>query len=144
MSDLSFILPNFPLTPHDQNIVLNLEKLNITISDLLTLDQLDVSKRAVISILDLRRFTKEVIEALHSSLQPLNAEFGAKVAIKTEAEGGSLRLGLTGFEAWKSQLYLSTGDSELDRTLNGGIMTGGLTEIVGERYYRFHSFQYHC
>jgi len=132
MSDLLSVLPDFPLTPQTHNIVLSLEKHDITTSDLLTLEQLDISKRTSISLLDLRRFIKEVAKALHSSIRSAydTRERGNRTA---DLDYGSVLLGTTAFDVWKSQVYISTGDSEFDRALNGGIMTGGLTEIVGER-----------
>ena len=130
MSDLLSVLPNFPLTPQTHKIVLSLEKHDITTSDLLTLEQLDISKRTSISLLDLRRFIKEVAKALHSSIGPAYDTTNRT----TEVDYGDVLLGVTAFDVWKSQVYISTGDSEFDRVLNGGIMTGGLTEIVGERY----------
>ncbi|KAF8426645.1 DNA repair protein RAD57 [Tirmania nivea] len=131
MSDLLSVVPDFMLTPQTHKIVLSLEKHDITISDLLVLEQLDISKRTSISLLDLRRFIKEVANALHSSIGSAydTNERGNTTA---EVDNGGVLLGMTAFDVWKSQVYISTGDSEFDRALNGGVMTGGLTEIVGE------------
>jgi len=130
MSDLLSVVPDFPLTPQTHKIVLSLEENDITTSDLLTLEQLDISKRTSISPHDLRRFIKEVTKALHTSIGSAYVT-SEKTA---ELDDDSVLLGVTAFDVWRSQVYISTGDSELDRALNGGIMTGGLTEIVGERY----------
>ena len=133
MSDLLSVLPDFLLTPQTHKIVLSLEKHDLTTSDLLTLEQLVISKRTSISLLDLRRFIKEVAKALHSSIGSAY-DTSERVNRTTEVGYGGVLLGMTAFDVWKSQIYISTGDSEFDKALNGGIMTGGLTEIVGERY----------
>lgn len=131
MSDLLSVLSDFPLTPETNKIVLSLEKHDITTSDLLTLEQLNISKRTSISLLDLRRFIKEVVKALHSSIGSAY-DISERVNRTAEVDYAGVLLGMTAFDVWKSQAYISTGDSEFDRALNGGIMTGGLTEIVGE------------
>lgn len=133
MSDLLSVLPDFPFTPQTHDIIISLEKQNISTADLLTLEQLDISKRATISLLDLRRFIKEVANALHTSI---GSTYDTKDEVVAATAVGNARepLGFTGLEVWKYQLYMSTGDSVLDGVLNGGIMSGGITEIVGERY----------
>ena len=133
MSDLLSTVPDFPVTPHYHKILQSLEKQDITISDLLTLEQLDIAKRASISLSDLRTLTREVVKALHSSVE-LSHGAGDKGYVVARSMPGVASFGISGFNAWESQRYISTGDSNLDSALSGGIMCGGITEIVGERY----------
>lgn len=132
MSDLLSIIPDFPVTPH-HNTLLSLERQDITTSDILTLEQLDIAKRASISLSDLRTLTKEVVKALHPNSE-LSHGTGGKECTITGLRPVVGSFGMSGFNAWEIQRYISTGDSNLDLALNGGIMCGGITEIVGERY----------
>lgn len=130
MTDLLRTLPNFKLTPQRSSILTALETRHITTSDLLTLEPLELSRRAVVSLLDLRRFIQDVIEALH---QDLLSPSGYGEVEGDRPGGNEMSYGDSGFTAWKNQRFLSTTDAVLDELLEGGIMTGGITEIVGER-----------
>ncbi|KAF8468356.1 hypothetical protein BDZ91DRAFT_107178 [Kalaharituber pfeilii] len=134
MSDLLSLLPDFSLNPQTSNIISSLETQNITVSDLLTLEQLDISKRTSISLLDLRRFTKEVVQALHSSLKSRPVINERAHATNIEGKDDSTTLGVTGLEAWKDQKLISTTDAILDQLLSGGIMTGVVLERLNYCY----------
>lgn len=134
MSDLLSVLPDLPLSPQTHRILSSLDKNNVTIADLLTLDQLEVSKRISVSLLDLRRFLKEVVRELHTSLESTpNTDSKQESSVGIDHRNASF--GMTGFDAWKTQRFISTGDVTLDSVLGGGIMTGSITEVVGERYF---------
>ena len=129
MCDLLSILPNFLLPPQSSNTFLKLEQENITTADVLTLDQLELSRRISVSLLDLRIFTKDVIQALQQDL----GQVTSPVAGADASGSGGRAIGVSGYEAWKNQKLISTTDATLDRLLGGGIMTGSVTEVVGER-----------
>lgn len=130
MSDLLSILPSFPLTSFTHNIVSSLENHSITTSDLLTLDIVDVSRRTAISLLDVRRFSNEVMQALHRDLEGTNEDLGSTTE---DGQQPVRKIGESGFEVWRGQRLLSTTDRAIDQILGGGLMTGCITEFVGER-----------
>lgn len=120
MTDLLSVLPNLPTTSFG-NIIPSLERNHITVADLLTLDAVDVAKRAQLPAREIRRLTGAVLEALHLDLSPDTAD----------TNGPKLASTGTGLAAQWSTISLL--DDTLDAALGGGIPTGYITEIVGER-----------
>ena len=125
MTDLTAVLPGFP-TDQYVRLLPSLEKNLLTTADLVTLDVTELAKRAQLPILDLKRLCNAVLEALHVSL-------GVKDA-SNEAPGNASSLRRTGNDILNSWNTISTLDDELDRALGGGIPTGYITEVTGERY----------
>ena len=139
MTDLLPVLPSFP-TGQYSHLLPSLEKNCITTSDLLTLDGLEVAKRAHLPLLDVKRLIAHVLASLQAELGIENAQ--------NEQDGGKRfeDVPRNGEEGWAklrtegSVLFnkpwntISLGDERLDQVLGGGIPTGHITELVGERY----------
>lgn len=123
MSDLITVLPSFDLAPQYDDLVAALEKHNVSVLDLLTLDASDVSTKTGVPLLELRRFSGIVNDALHADL---GYGGGGKGEVKTKKENG--------LEVLKRQRLMTTADPEIDALLGGGLATGCITEIVGEAY----------
>ena len=133
MTDLLHTLPDFP-TQSYTHLLPSLEKHLITIADLLTLDALEIAKRAQLPVLDLRRLANHIIAALQEDLGliedgPVENEPARQPEIKKNA-----RLKKNGRDVVDQWTTISTLDDDLDAALGGGIPTGYITEIAGERY----------
>lgn len=145
--DLLSILPSFSAKPY-AHILPSLEKNRINTVDLITLDILEIAKRAHVPPTDVRRLSAQVIEALHrdvgfekrptttttASTELEDAEPSSSIDAEAILEPGpSTRIDLGEWNA------ISTLDPALDALLDGGIPTGYVTEVTGERFvYEFH------
>jgi DNA repair protein RAD57 len=127
MTDLSAAIPGFP-TQQYVRLLPSLEKNFITIADLVTLDVTEIAKRAQLPLLDLKRLCNAVLEALHISLGVEDCQTYRNASLK--------RTGKDIVNSWNT---ISSLDKELDLALGGGIPTGYITEVTGERYTPFHS-----
>ena len=105
MTDLAQILPNFPTSDYVR-LIPPLERAHVTTSDLITQNVAEIAKRARLPLLDLKRLCDAVLQALQSDLK----------------------------ENVFTPKTISTLDGTLDDALGGGIPTGYITEVVGERY----------
>ena len=132
MTDLLNIIPDFP-TKSYTHLLPSLEKHHVTTTDLLTLDALELAKRAHLPLLDLRRLVNHVLAALQSrlGLETQNAPSYPNAG-KNQPDYGLLRK--TGKEATTQLDFISTLDPCIDAALGGGIPTGYITELTGERY----------
>lgn len=124
MTDLLHTLPDFP-TKSYSHLLPSLEKNLITTTDLLTLDALEIAKRAQLPLLDVKRLINHVIRILQSQLG-LGQDEG-----QNELNGDSRKSGKEVVEKWNT---ISLLDATLDSALGGGIPTGYITEFTGERY----------
>ncbi|KAG9232168.1 P-loop containing nucleoside triphosphate hydrolase protein [Amylocarpus encephaloides] len=122
MTDLTAVLPGFP-THQYVRLLPSLEKNKITTADILTLDAIEVAKRAQLPLLDVKRLCGAVLKALQGDLGIAEGE--------AENEEKSL-LRTTGKELVSEWNAISTLDDDLDRALGGGIPTGYITEVTGE------------
>ena len=122
MTNLLTVLPAFDIRPYT-HILPSLEKALVATADLLSLDALDVAKRAQVPVGEVRKLADAVLEALQTSLGRTGQE-----SEEDELNGGSNR------RLNAECTSISTLDDYLDANLNGGIAPGYLTEIVGERY----------
>jgi DNA repair protein RAD57 len=109
MSDIILI----PLGPLSSKVVQALENAGLQTVDLLTLDAFEIHRRTQLSVIDVRKLVKDVIDALTHTL-----------------EHGLIK---TAEERTRDFAFITTGDKALDALLGGGIPTGSLTEITGER-----------
>ena len=132
MTDLLTTIPDFP-TKSYTHLLPSLEKHLVTTTDLLTLDALELAKRAHLPLLDVRRLANHVLAILQSRLG-LNTENAPLYpnAGQHPPEYGSLRK--TGKEATTRLNFISTLDPCIDAALGGGIPTGYITELTGERH----------
>ncbi|QIX01500.1 hypothetical protein AMS68_007017 [Peltaster fructicola] len=115
MTNLLVVLPDFDIGSFS-HIVPSLEKALISTADLLTLDALDIAKRAHVP-------TEEVKRLVHALLLDLRREPDSN-----SAHG----LVLVPGDRLEDQHVISLLDDKLDAALNGGIHTGFLTEVAGE------------
>lgn len=122
MTDLTAVLPGFP-THQYVRLLPSLEKNLVTTADLLTLDSVEIAKRAQLPLLDVKRLCNAVLEALQSNLG---------ISENEEPQQSSL-LRKTGKDILNSWITISTLDDDLDLALGGGIPTGYITEVTGER-----------
>ncbi|KAL1862420.1 DNA repair protein rhp57 [Paecilomyces lecythidis] len=134
--DLLSILPGFSTKSYN-HILPSLEKKHITTVDLITLDPLEVAKRAHVPPGDVRRLSAQVLKELHRDLGFQNEDDQRE---NTESEdvndrdtrGVEVKLGASTKldpSRWRT---ISTLDPALDALLGGGIPTGYLTEVTGE------------
>ena len=114
MTNLLTLLPNFDTLPYS-HILPSLEKALVSTADLITLDAGNVAKRAQVPSGEVKKLADAVLVALHASLT-------AQRPSSPEDQKHDLR-----------PSTISTLDDALDVALGGGIATGHLTEIVGER-----------
>jgi len=124
MTDLTAVLPDFP-TQSYARILPSLEKNQVTVADLLTQDCIDVAKRAQVPLLDVKRLAAAILQALQANLGLQEPENGEQSCTTTSRK--------TGKELFNSWSTISTLDDGLDGALGGGIPTGYITEITGER-----------
>lgn len=113
MTNLLSVLPDFDIRPFT-HVLPSLEKALISTPDLLTLDALDVAKRAQLPPGEVKKLGDAVRETVHSSIHVRGDVFPR------------------GSDVTEAPPSISTLDARLDRALNGGIARGHLTEIVGE------------
>ena len=132
MTDLLHTIPDFP-TKLYTHLLPSLEKNLITTTDLLTLDALEIAKRAQLPLLDVRRLANHVVVILQGQLGLKNdSVHNFEDVGEGRVDYGSLRS--TGVEIGRRQWStISTLDPALDTALGGGIPTGYITEITGER-----------
>jgi len=146
MSDLITTLPNFP-AHRFSHLLPSLDRACITLADLLTLDAVDVAKRATVPTAEVRKLSDTVLSALHSQLGFSESDTAAKDH-NDPSEGhitsdGSVTENVTrqeGDHGYEPR-WISTLDGGLDEVLSGtqhgeyagGIPTGYVSEITGER-----------
>ena len=132
MTDLLHTLPDFP-TESYTHLLSSLEKHLITTTDLLTLDALEIAKRAQLPVLDLRRLANHVLSALQADLGL--KDHGPVENLPAALSGNEHKESLqkTGSDIVNQVSTISTLDNALDAALGGGIPTGYITEITGER-----------
>nr|POE53390.1 dna repair protein rhp57 [Quercus suber] len=118
MTNLLSVLPDFDLNPYT-HILPSLERAQISTTDLLTLDAIDVAKRAQVPPGEVRKLVDALLEGLHTSSRDTSV-------------AGSTSPFISGGDLVKRWATISTLDDELDAALLGGIGAGCLTEFVGE------------
>jgi DNA repair protein RAD57 len=133
MTDLSLVLPGFEAQQYAR-LIPSLEKNLVTTTDLITLDAVDIAKRAQLPLLDVKRLCNAVLQELQCDLG-----IGPAVNIGHDAVHSPSTLRKTGDQAIAPWNTISTLDDTLDNALGGGIPTGYITEITGERWVRMHS-----
>lgn len=140
MTDLLDILPNFPTQKHVR-LLPSLEKSLVTVADLLTLDCVEIAKRATLPPLDVKRLCADVLEHLRGDLGIGEVNPGHEGAEGDEknvdGEGEVKKLRKSGKEVANMWEAISTLDDDMDRALGGGIPAGYITEVTGERYASF-------
>ncbi|KAI9884780.1 MAG: hypothetical protein M1823_003418 [Watsoniomyces obsoletus] len=97
--------------------------------DLISLDAVEVAKRAQLPVLDIRRLSNAISIELQNSLGMITP--GGQLAETSNQQNSSSlrRSGRDLIEGWST---ISTLDEKLDDVLGGGIPPGYITEITGE------------
>jgi DNA repair protein RAD57 len=132
MSDLLSVLPSFDARPFT-HILPKLEKALVSCSDLLTLDALHVAKRAQLPASEIKKLADALVHSLSSHDGSPNGP--SDDAGESHGDGGPNRdIHFRSGDALLDQWMISTLDDKLDIALNGGIHSGYLTEITGERF----------
>ena len=135
MTDLLHILPNFSTADYS-HLIPSLEKHLITCTDLLTLEATDIAKRAQLPVLDVRKLVGAILAQLQGQLG-LGGSNGATTSQPgVQTVGGTVEQGVlrkSGNDLRREWSTISTLDDDLDAALGGGIPTGYITEITGER-----------
>lgn len=129
MSDIVHTLPDFDVKPYS-HLLHSIEKNDITVADLLTLDPLEIARRCPLPLLEVKRLVKDVIEACQkdAGIAPRQASTSDDL-LASSASGGNKR---KWHEADSTPHMIKTLDADLDSALDGGIHTGYITEIAGE------------
>jgi hypothetical protein len=109
MSDLILI---DKLKPPSTRVLQALDRAALSTVDLLTLDVFEIHRRTQLSVIDVQNLVRDVIAALVDA-----------------TEGGVM----TAAERERGVAFLTTGDKAIDELLGGGIPSGALTEVTGER-----------
>ncbi|KAM3084250.1 DNA repair protein rhp57 [Clarireedia jacksonii] len=125
MTDLSTVLPTF-LTHQYVRLIPSLEKNLITTADLITLDCVEIAKRARLPVPDVKRLCTDVLKALKEDLGVAEKDGGDG---QQQNARGLRKSGKELLDQWDT---ISTLDDDLDRALGGGIPAGYITEITGE------------
>lgn len=131
--DLLSTLPSFP-TKRYAHILPSLERNNISTADLITLDTLEIAKRAHVPPADVRRLAAQIVDALHRDVgfqTEKDEDAGTEDSFNEKLVPGPLNRVV--LSRWNT---ISTLDPTMDALLDGGIPTGYVTEVTGERYAR--------
>jgi DNA repair protein RAD57 len=129
MSDLRDVLPDFNAKPYT-HLLHSLEKNGITVTDLVSLDPVEIARKCPLPLLDLRRLVTDVIYALQKDLNMLDHK---------QSTSSDLLASTTDHEPTpKTSLgneltFVKTLDPAIDKLLGGGLPIGYITEVVGER-----------
>lgn len=124
MTNLLVVLPDFDVSPFS-HILPSLERNLVTTPDLLSLDALDVAKRAQVPPGEVKKLADALIHALRRDISP-----DLQIAEYNTRDCHGFR---SGQHVRKHCSLISTLDDGLDTALGGGIARGHLTELVGER-----------
>lgn len=127
MTNLLLVLPEFDVSPFS-HILPSLEKALISAADLLTLDALDVAKRAQVPPGEVKKLADALLEGLHSEIAASSTL--QRNGVAGIDDGNEVRPDAPGLATLDA---ISTLDDQIDRNLGGGLLPGYLTEVVGER-----------
>lgn len=128
MTDLLHVLPGFDLTRFS-HILPSLERALITTNDLLTLDAIDVAKRAQVPPAEVGKLIDEILRQLYLELGLAETINGTNDSGSNNEHGHNGTVNLVEEVAFS----ISTLDESLDASLGGGFPTGYLSEVTGER-----------
>lgn len=132
MTDLLTVLPHFDSRPYT-HVLPSLEKALITCSDLLTLDAIHVAKRAQLPPAEVKKLGDALLHALSDNASEIPPP-AVESAHSNEAGEEEISISSSRGNSLQDQWIVSTLDDKLDIALHGGIHSGYLTEITGERY----------
>ncbi|CAG8229838.1 unnamed protein product [Penicillium salamii] len=129
--DLLSVLPGFS-THGFIHIIPPLERRRVTVVDLITLDPLEIARRARVPPADVRRLTNRIVEALHEDIG-VEKSLPATDALDSTPNPNKNHETPGREPATEPQWNtISTLDPAMDALLGGGIPTGYVTELTGE------------
>ncbi|KAI0513159.1 DNA repair protein RAD57 [Xylaria bambusicola] len=144
MTDLSQVLPDFPVAQYAR-LLPTIEKNQLTVTDLLTLELTEIGKRTQLPLLDVKRLCNAILAALHADLgvgaaekDDENSEGKRNQNQNDSRPGKHASIGRASLRQSGTELLarpwhtISTLDASLDAALGGGVPTGYITEITGE------------
>ncbi|KAI9792330.1 MAG: hypothetical protein M1816_002555 [Peltula sp. TS41687] len=131
MADLLHILPSFP-TNLFTHLLPSLEKNLITTTDLITVDAVEIAKRARLPALDVRNLANAIVAALKVDLGVQKVDHGSGVEKRSNEIDQRTVLKRNGKQLVENWSMISILDERLDAVLGGGIPAGYITEITGE------------
>jgi len=133
MTDLLTILPEFPTTPYS-HLIPSLERTNVTIADLLTLDPVEIAKKCPLPLIDVRHLINRIVEALQEDTGIQDTSFATYNSLFRQNDKNmvqnSVKASRDVVNRWET---ISMLDKSFDAALGGGIPTGYITEVTGER-----------
>ena len=133
MTDLLSTLPEFPTAGYT-HLIPSLEKNEITVADLITLDPIEIVKRCPLPLLDVRRLVKHITEALQVDVGISDVLTTTSDDLFAPEDQKEVDVSAQAFKNLVKQWSaISTLDDSLDKALGGGIPTGYITEVTGER-----------
>ncbi|KAI2728071.1 hypothetical protein CBS147354_2604 [Penicillium roqueforti] len=131
--DLLLVLPGFE-TKHFAHILPPLERAKVTTVDVITLDSLEIAKRARVPPADVRRLSSSIVEALHTDIgfEKPHTNTGTSDEPSSSINPDAARTLSSSTKRALQWNTISTLDPTMDALLGGGIPTGYVTEITGE------------
>ena len=134
MTDLLSTLPDFPTASYT-HLIPSLEKHGITVADLLASAPIEIVKRCPLPLIDVRRLVNHVIQALQEDVGISNEPLSTSDELFPEEDQLNINNPVQTFKKVRQKWNtISTLDKGLDDALGGGIPTGYITEVTGERY----------
>ncbi|KAI7283601.1 P-loop containing nucleoside triphosphate hydrolase protein [Hortaea werneckii] len=125
MTNLLTVLPDLDIRPFT-HILPSLEKALVSTADLLTLEPVDIAKRAQVPSREVEKLATTLIDGLHGGSRDSTDRKGP------DGERTGAGHAIDGESLANDAQAISTLDDDFDRLLNGGIAVGAVTEFVGE------------
>ena len=130
MADLTEVLPNFNLKPYS-HLLHSLDKYDVVVSDLLTLDPVEIAKRCPLPLKDVRSLVRDIIEAMQKEMNMVTRKRDTSSIVLDEASKDGQARAKKAF--FREEPVLKILDPAIDTALGNGLRTGHVIEIVGER-----------
>ncbi|KAL6251941.1 DNA repair protein rhp57 [Rhinocladiella similis] len=130
MSDLLEVLPDFDLKSH-RHLLHSLEKNDITVADLISLDPIDIARKCPLPTTDVQRLVSDVVKALQDDVQGAVNKRWEIGPPEPQKETSALDEDV-GDEVWRKEARVKTLDIAIDGALGGGLLPGHIIEVVGE------------
>ena len=128
MTNLLACLPDLDITPFT-HILPSLEKAAISVADILSLNSIDVAKRANVPPGEVKKLADVVLDGLHADINRSKT----RLLDGLGRDKGAIKPPKIDHDVTSSSTYISTLDDRLDSLFHGGIGASYLTEVVGER-----------
>ncbi|KIW99531.1 uncharacterized protein Z518_11270 [Rhinocladiella mackenziei CBS 650.93] len=130
MSDLLQVLPDFNIKPYT-HLFYSLEKNDMTIADLVTLDPKEIARRCPLPSVDVQKLVADVIHGLQQDVKG-GVRKKHKLAAPANTASETEKSEEKEQKITRHDNKVKTLDGVLDQAFNGGFQPGHITEIVGE------------